>query len=180
MLRAFTWHCAFDRQRAQYRADVAYMKHLALLALVAVILVSGCVDQAEKCRLSLCDCGCHTGPITEDTGALCGINCVRYGGVSDCEVQNGTCAPVYDREMQANYTCIDRCRAAPVMNISLSSGPCLSDNMSWDVPGWVCDVAHEPRAAVDNQPENQCQSYLSGSAHHFVEVTPECEFIRSE
>jgi hypothetical protein len=43
----------------------------------------------------------------------------------------------------------------------------------------VCDVAHSPRQEVDNNPHNQCQSYLIGQAHHFVEVTPECRLIRA-
>jgi hypothetical protein len=43
----------------------------------------------------------------------------------------------------------------------------------------VCDVAHEPREAADNLPANQCASYINGSANRFIEVTPECIFIRT-
>ncbi len=58
--------------------------------------------------------------------------------------------------------------------MDLSSGPCLSNRIA---PGWVCDVAHSPRQSVDNDPENQCPAY-GKNATHFVEVDPECRFIR--
>ena len=55
-----------------------------------------------------------------------------------------------------------------------SDGPCLSNNIERD---WVCDIAHNPREAVDDLAENQCEKFLSGEANHFVEVTPSCEII---
>ena len=58
-----------------------------------------------------------------------------------------------------------------------SDGPCLSNNI---YPDWVCDVAHDPREVVDDIPENQCEKFQTGEAHHFVEVTPGCEFIRAQ
>ena len=62
----------------------------------------------------------------------------------------------------------------------LESGPCLSDDHpDWDIDDWVCDVAHSPREDVDNLPENQCQEFRDGEAHHFVEVDPNCEFIKA-
>jgi hypothetical protein len=66
------------------------------------------------------------------------------------------------------------CLAALEGGADLSDGPCLG------VAGedWVCDVAHSPRAPVDNLPENQCADFREGRAHHFVEVTPECGFLR--
>jgi hypothetical protein len=48
----------------------------------------------------------------------------------------------------------------------LSSGPCLGTIMA----NWVADVAHDPRQAVDDRPENQCEAYRSGEAEHFVEL----------
>jgi len=57
-----------------------------------------------------------------------------------------------------------------------SNGPCLSNEI---MPDWVCDVAHNPRQGVDNQPENQCSSFREGKAHHFVEVDENCLLIRS-
>ncbi len=44
---------------------------------------------------------------------------------------------------------------------------------------WVCDVAHSPREDVDNLPENQCREFGEGKANHFVEVNPNCEFIKA-
>jgi hypothetical protein len=55
----------------------------------------------------------------------------------------------------------------------LSKGPCLSNEIA---PDWVCDVAHNPRQAVDDEPANQCPAYWD-TAHHFVEVDPQCNFI---
>jgi len=46
-------------------------------------------------------------------------------------------------------------------------------------PDWLCDVAHSPRQDADNRPENQCQSYGSRQANHFVDVTPECGVVRA-
>ena len=80
-------------------------------------------------------------------------------------------------EDEAKAKCISLCEQA---NFDLSNGPCLSDdNPEWDVEDWVCDVAHWPREDVDNKPENQCKVYREGKAKHFVEVNPNCEFIRS-
>ena len=76
--------------------------------------------------------------------------------------------------------CILLCRYVKEAGANLSQGPCLSDgNPEWKHTDWVCDVAHSPRQPVDNLPENQCNEFRSGRAHHFVEITPECEFIRA-
>lgn len=48
-----------------------------------------------------------------------------------------------------------------------SSGPCLSDAL---MPGWVVDIVHQPRQAIDDLPENQCPSFIEGRAKHFVEL----------
>jgi len=79
----------------------------------------------------------------------------------------------------AKIKCIELCKSEVNKNVDLSNGPCLSDNNpEWDIQGWVCDVAHNPREVVDNEPKNQCKTFLEGKATHFVEVTPNCEFIR--
>lgn len=57
-----------------------------------------------------------------------------------------------------------------------SNGPCISNNL---MPDWVADVAHNPRQAVDDLPENQCSAYRQGTAHHFVELDPEGQLIRA-
>ena len=66
----------------------------------------------------------------------------------------------------------ERAKAA---GVDMSRGPCLGVIK----PGWVADVAHDPRQDVDDEPENQCEAYRSGEADHFVELDPEGEFIRS-
>jgi hypothetical protein len=74
--------------------------------------------------------------------------------------------------------CIKACEDAVNAGRDLSSGPCLLNPMQ-DYSDWVCDVAHEPRQTVDNQPENQCSAFREGKTNHFVEVTPDCKFIQS-
>lgn len=85
-----------------------------------------------------------------------------------------------DVKQQAIDACINLCKdiSASVGVPGLVNGPCLSDiNSVWNIDDWVCDVAHEPRQDVDNLPENQCQEYREGKAHHFVEVDTNCNFI---
>lgn len=94
--------------------------------------------------------------------------------VSGCVQQEVEPPPA---NMLASMKCVKLCEASEV---DLSNGPCLSDdNPEWDVEDWVCDVAHSPRTAEDNLPENQCQAFRRGEAHHFVEVDPNCEFIKA-
>ena len=64
---------------------------------------------------------------------------------------------------------------AKAAGIDMSEGPCLGAIKE----NWVVDVAHDPREDVDDQPQNQCEAYRSGEVDHFVELTPEGEFIRS-
>ena len=71
--------------------------------------------------------------------------------------------------------CIAKCSEEKAAGVDLSAGPCLSNNIAED---WVCDVAHEPRQDIDNLPENQCPAF-GKTAYHFVEVDPDCSFIRS-
>ena len=73
--------------------------------------------------------------------------------------------------------CIRACQNAIENNLSLEDGPCLLDPMQNQE--WVCDVAHDPRQPVDNKKENQCDAWHRGIAKHFIEVTPECKFIRA-
>lgn len=70
--------------------------------------------------------------------------------------------------------CIAKCQELS-QNIALDS-QCILD----PIPDteWVCDIAHSPRAAEDNLPENQCAAFRNGTAKHFIELTPECKLIR--
>lgn len=58
--------------------------------------------------------------------------------------------------------------------VDLSRGPCLG----LIAPGWIADVAHDPRQPVDDDPANQCAEFRSGTAKHFVELTPDGRLIR--
>ena len=71
--------------------------------------------------------------------------------------------------------CIQLCQQKLAEGIDLSTGPCLSNNITTN---WVCDVAHDPRQAIDNNPDNQCPAFLNGTAKHFVEVNTGCNLIR--
>ncbi|OGD85191.1 hypothetical protein A2696_01705 [Candidatus Curtissbacteria bacterium RIFCSPHIGHO2_01_FULL_41_13] len=57
--------------------------------------------------------------------------------------------------------------------IDFSNGPCLGEI----APDWVADIAHNPRQAVDDKPENQCADFREGRAHHFVELDPNGNLI---
>lgn len=62
-------------------------------------------------------------------------------------------------------------------NEDLSNGPCLSDAL---MPGWVVDIVHDPRLAVDDLSENQCPAYREGMARHFVELDMEGNLVRTK
>jgi len=79
-------------------------------------------------------------------------------------------------DLTAADVCVKACEAALNEGTNLSAGPCLDAAMP---DGWVCDVVHEPREAVDNLPENQCEAYRNGTAGHFVEVDAVCKIIRA-
>jgi hypothetical protein len=59
--------------------------------------------------------------------------------------------------------------------VDMSRGPCLGVIK----PGWVADVAHDPRQDVDDEPVNQCAAYREGDADHFVELDPNGNYLRS-
>ena len=81
-------------------------------------------------------------------------------------------------EERAKQICIEACELALGRGQDLDVGPCLLNPIE-EVPDWVCDVAHDPRNPVDNDPANQCSSYRNKFANHFVEVKSNCEFIRA-
>jgi len=75
-------------------------------------------------------------------------------------------------------SCIQACQEALNEGKDLSNGPCLLNPMP-DNTDWVCDVAHSPRQPVDDIPDNQCSAFRNREASHFIEVDPECNFIKS-
>ena len=86
------------------------------------------------------------------------------------------CAPK-TADQQLISECEAACQAALAAGQDLNAGPCLLNPMSNS--SWVCDIAHEPRQDTDNLPENQCSEYRNSTATHFIELTPECEVIKS-
>lgn len=74
-------------------------------------------------------------------------------------------------------TCKAICNGELAKNVDLSNGPCLLNPVP-NYKDWVCDVAHSPREPTDALTENQCSEY-GKTAEHFVEVFPNCSFIRA-
>lgn len=69
--------------------------------------------------------------------------------------------------------------AARARGVELERGPCIAERLP-DLPGWVADVAHDPRRQVDDEPANQCRRFREGEAEHFVELSPQGKLIRAE
>lgn len=82
-----------------------------------------------------------------------------------------------DKE-KAISICIEACRQEVIRGKDLLRGPCLLDPIE-ELPDWVCDVVNVPRQEVDNLQENQCHSYISGKSKRFVEVSTNCQFVRT-
>lgn len=74
--------------------------------------------------------------------------------------------------------CIETCRQEIIRGKDLSNGPCLLDPIK-ELPNWVCDVVNVPRQEIDNLQENQCYSYIKGKSKRFVEVSTNCQFVRT-
>lgn len=62
-----------------------------------------------------------------------------------------------------------------VDGVDLKDGPCLG--MIAD--DWVLDIVHDPRTPVDDLVENQCEEFREGQVHHFIELDPSGQLIRS-
>lgn len=61
------------------------------------------------------------------------------------------------------------------LGTDFSSGPCLSNAL---LPGWVLDIAHNPRLPMDDLPDNQCSAFKEGKAKHFIELDPNGKLIK--
>ncbi len=77
-----------------------------------------------------------------------------------------------DADKEIMEQCIELCND---YQQDKSNGPCLGDPMIAD---YVCDIAHVPRQDIDNDINNQCQSFNTGEAKHFIEVDENCGFLR--
>lgn len=78
--------------------------------------------------------------------------------------------------VRAQTACELLCKSALQQGQDLSDGPCLDEDLIED---WVCDIAHSPRQAVDDLPENQCPSF-GVENRHFVELDENCVFIQAQ
>lgn len=56
-----------------------------------------------------------------------------------------------------------------------AKGPCLGKVND----EWVVDIAHNPRIAIDDNPDNQCVDFAEGKVKHFVELTPDGKLIKT-
>ncbi|MCX6814743.1 MAG: hypothetical protein NTY20_03790 [Candidatus Aenigmarchaeota archaeon] len=74
--------------------------------------------------------------------------------------------------------CMSSCIHTRDAGDTMDNGPCLLDPIPIE-PDWVCDVAHNPRQPIDNNPNNQCQTYLRGQATHFIELDTQCRLIKA-
>lgn len=68
-------------------------------------------------------------------------------------------------------------RQRKITGEDFSKGSCLSNAL---MPGWVLDLAHNPRLSIDDLPENQCPAFLEGRVKHFVELDLNGNLIRAE
>ena len=77
----------------------------------------------------------------------------------------------------AKASCISLCQREKSIGTDLSGGPCIGNPIQ-ETPDTVCDIAHNPRTAADDLQENQCSAFREGAAKHFVELDPNCAFIK--
>lgn len=107
---------------------------------------------------------------------------ISYNYIRHNQIEQGDNKQNTQSDMQAQLNpralCIKKCNELLNAGTNLSSGPCILDPVP-EMNEWVCDIAHQPRQAVDNARENQCNAWHNSSAKHFIEITPECEFIKS-
>lgn len=97
---------------------------------------------------------------------LAGVVVGGCGGVDDAEK---------DAAVAAAREAYEQARAE---GVDFTSGPCIADPIE-ALPGWVVDIAHDPRTDVDDDPANQCAGYRSGDSDHFVELDPAGNVIRT-
>jgi hypothetical protein len=136
-------------------------KILVLLTIsIVIVLAVGCTENTEKTPVNDSKTGKNITP------AGTGTNDTKTGGT----LSN---PPEFVSLEEVIRLCISECKSRKDTE-DLSRGPCLSNEIA---PDWVCDVAHNPREAVDNKPENQCSAYGEGKAHHFIEVAANCTII---
>lgn len=106
---------------------------------------------------------------TLNTGEEGGDNPDVIGGFQALDIKTRTADPDL-----AVTKAKEAYRAKVAEEVDLSSGPCIVEDL---MPGWVADVAHNPRQPMDDLPENQCAAFREGRAKHFVELDLSGEVI---
>lgn len=101
--------------------------------------------------------------INSTVDATTGLDAIPKGQVAERDLAIAQAKNIYQQKL--------------AIGEDFSAGPCLSERV---IDDWVVDLAHNPRTEVDNQPENQCQNYRNGIAHHFVELDLEGNLIQAE
>ena len=80
------------------------------------------------------------------------------------------------QKTSAIINCQELCQDKLSTNgIEANDSPCLSNNI---IDDWVCDIVHSPRQDIDDLPENQCEAFRTGRAHHFVELDGNCNVVK--
>ncbi len=113
---------------------------LFILVVAAVFVLAGCGEETRE-------------NVESTTDALTGLDKVEVGQQSSEDLAVARCQELFQQKFAAGE--------------DMSAGPCISEEI---VEGWACDVAHDPREAVDNEEVNQCESYRQGTVSHFVEL----------
>jgi len=116
--------------------------------------------------VTLSACGKKT--TNQNTNSVSAVDIIT--GVADVKIKEKA-----DKDMAIGKA-KELWRAKYLGGEDLSAGPCLSNDL---IPDWVADIAYNPRQAVDDLPENQCSAFREGKAHHFVELDPEGNVIRT-
>lgn len=82
-------------------------------------------------------------------------------------------SPYLENKEQAVVKCVDLCEHTRKFERLDPQGPCLKEEI---VPGWGCDVVHNPRLPlVDDDKNNRCLE-----SRHVVEVSFTCEFVSAK
>jgi hypothetical protein len=87
-------------------------------------------------------------------------------------------SPYLDNKEQAINECIKQCNLEVSKGTILTDGPCLSQEI---VKGWACDIINQPKIdLIDNNPKNQCQSYIKKNVKHIVYVSQKCSLVSAK
>lgn len=114
--------------------------------------------------LMVVGCGAEGNNQIEDTAeALTGLNKVGVKQAASQDLAIARCREIFQQKVARGE--------------DMNTGPCLAEEI---VEGWACDVAHNPREDIDNDPANQCQSFRDGQVTHFVELDQSGVLIKAQ